>query len=93
MSGFPVIPQEMEHSLVTKAISHADQGFGLSKRVMIDVQELFAKQWPSNTALPTENQRRHGGQEIRRAEKLSTTRSKVMSSTVIWAYFKAKVRP
>ena len=35
MSGFPVIPQAMKHSMVTKAMPHADQGFGFLKRVMI----------------------------------------------------------
>ena len=35
MGGFPVIPQEMEDSMVTKAMSHADQSFVFSKRVMI----------------------------------------------------------
>ena len=31
----PVIPKEVEDSMVSKAISGADQGFGLSKRTMI----------------------------------------------------------
>ena len=92
----PVFPKEVEDSMVGKAMSRADQGFGLSKRTMIARAGTLCKTMGLKNSFTNGKpgkawwaglKARHPELTLRRPEKLSTTRSKAMNPTVVGAYF------
>lgn len=93
----PVIPKDIEDAMVSKAMSRADQGFGLSKRTMIARAGTLCKTMGFRNnftnGVPGKAwwaglKSRHPALTLRRPEKLSTTRSRAMNPTVVGAYFK-----
>ena len=93
----PVILKEAEDSMISKVMSRADQGLGLSKRTMIaragtlcrtvGLKNNFTNGKPGK-AWWAGLKARHPEMTLRRPEKLSTTRSRAMNPTVVGAYFK-----
>ncbi|MES9884386.1 MAG: helix-turn-helix domain-containing protein [Sedimenticola sp.] len=92
----PVIPKEIESQMVTKAMTLAEQGFGVSKRNLssragqlcrtMGLKNNFTKGVPGK-AWWAGLRARHPSLSLRKPEKLATVRSKGVNSTVVGAYF------
>ena len=88
-----VIPREIENAMVAKALSRADQGFGLSKRTMIARAGTLCKSMGFRNnftnGIPGKAwwaglKARHPALTLRRPGKLSTRRSKARI-LLLWA--------
>lgn len=92
----PVIPAEVESAMVEKAMSLADQGFGVSKKQLtaragqlcrtMGLKNRFTNGIPGK-AWWSGLQHRHPTLTLRKPEKLATVRSKGMNGTVVGSYF------
>ena len=93
----PVIPLDIENRLAELAITLSEKGFGITKRQMLARVGTLVRQMgiktPFKNGIPGKDwwagfKRRHPEIVIRKPEKLSTVRSKMLNPTVVGNYLK-----
>ena len=92
----PIIPIEIENRMVEKAVSCANQGFGVSKKTLtaragslcrsLGLNNKFTRGIPGK-AWWKGFRARHPEVTLRKPEKLSTVRSKAINAPVVGSYF------
>ena len=90
----PQLPQDLESTIAEKVKKAVEKEFGISPRnLMIHTAQVIEKLKTSlKDSKPSYDwyqgfQKRHPGVRLRKSDKLSTTRSKMLNPTVIDQYF------
>ncbi|XP_071133040.1 jerky protein homolog [Mytilus edulis] len=93
----PTIPIEIEDRMVEVVLTLSEKGFGITKRQMLARVGTLVRQMdlktPFKNGIPGKDwwkgfKNRHPEVVIRKPEKLSTVRSRMLNATVVGNYFK-----
>ncbi|XP_033739537.1 uncharacterized protein LOC117326861 [Pecten maximus] len=93
----PVIPKNLEDSMVAKAIEASNKGFGVSKKQLLLKTARLCRTsklpTPFKNGVPADTwwqglKSRHPELSLRKPEALSSARTKMMNPTVIHNFFK-----